>query len=93
MSLSAATIDANGVSNPAVGITVHELTAAQTAQWDTFVESCPTATFFHLAGWKQVIEQAFGHRTHYLFAESDGKMRGVLPLVHIKSRLFCHALI
>ena len=93
MSLSAATLDTNGVNNPAVGITVHELTAAQAVQWDAFVDACPTATFFHLAGWEQVIEQAFGHDTYYLFAESGNEIRGVLPLVHIKSRLFGNALI
>ena len=93
MSLSAATVDAGGVNSPAADMNVRELTAAQSAQWDTFVESCPGGTFFHLAGWKQVIEQAFRHRSHYLFAESGGEIRGVLPLVHIKSRLFGNALI
>jgi FemAB-related protein (PEP-CTERM system-associated) len=93
MSLSAATADASGMNDQAADINVHELTSAQTAQWDAFVDDCPSATFFHLAGWKQVIEQAFGHRTHYLFAESGGEIRGVLPLVHIKSRLFGNALI
>ena len=94
MSLSAATIDAGGVNNPAAtGITVHDLTAAHAAQWDAFVNACPKATFFHLAGWEQVIEQAFGHDTYYLFAESGNEIRGVLPLVHIKSSLFGNALI
>jgi len=93
MSLSTAASAVDGVHNPAMDIKVHELTAARTAHWDAFVDSCPNATFFHLAGWKQVIEQAFGHHTHYLFAESDGEIRGVLPLVHINSRLFGNALI
>ena len=93
MSHSAATIDADGVNNPATDINVCELTAALTAQWDAFVDTCPNATFFHLAGWKQVVEEAFGHKTCYLFAESGGEIRGVLPLVHINSRLFGNALI
>jgi FemAB-related protein (PEP-CTERM system-associated) len=91
--MSAATINANGVNNPATDINVHELTAAQVVQWDTFVDACPKASFFHLSGWEQVIEQAFGHNTYYLFAESGDEIRGVLPLVHIKSRLFGNALI
>lgn len=72
---------------------VHELTPDAVQQWDAFVEVCPQATFFHRAGWKQVIERAFGHRTHYLFAERDGRIAGVLPLGHIRSRLFGNALI
>ena len=62
-------------------------------KWDAFVEACPEATFFHRAGWKTVIEKAFGHRTHYLFAERNGKIVAVLPLTEIKSRLFGHSLV
>lgn len=40
-----------------------------------------------------MIEQAFGHRTHFLFAESEGQVRGVLPLAHRRSLLFGNALI
>ncbi len=57
------------------------------------MDSCPEATFFHRAGWKEVIERAFGHPTHYLYAESDGVIQGVLPLGHVRSRLFGNALI
>lgn len=62
-------------------------------QWDTFVENCPDATFFHKAGWKEVLERSFGHSTHYLYVESEGTIEGILPLGHIKSRLFGNALI
>lgn len=63
------------------------------ARWDAFVENCPEATFFHRAGWQQVIERAFGHPAYYLYAENDGKIEGVLPLVHLRSRLFGNALV
>ncbi|MEX2649898.1 MAG: FemAB family XrtA/PEP-CTERM system-associated protein [Alphaproteobacteria bacterium] len=72
---------------------VRELDASSEAAWDAFVESCAGATFFHRAGWKRVIEASFGHRCPFLFAERDGEIRGVLPLVDIRSRLFGHALI
>src|SRR5262249_6123374 len=77
----------------AAPITVRPLTADRAAAWDDFVARCPAATFFHLSGWQRVIARAFGHDTHYLFAEQDGAIRGVLPLVHIKSRLFGNSLI
>lgn len=63
------------------------------AAWDAFVASCPEATFFHRAGWKEVVENAFGHATHYLIARRGTEICGVLPLVHAKSRLFGNALI
>ena len=61
-------------------------------RWDAFVLACREATFFHRAGWKDVIEQAFGHKTYFLYAEWDGRIEGVLPLGHISSRLFGNAL-
>jgi FemAB-related protein (PEP-CTERM system-associated) len=72
---------------------VRELNADIATKWDAFVQECPEATFFHRAGWKTVIERAFGHRTHYLYVERGGTIVGVLPLVEVKSALFGHALI
>jgi FemAB-related protein (PEP-CTERM system-associated) len=66
---------------------------ADAARWDEFVFAHPEATFFHRIGWRRVIQDAFGHRTHYLLAERGGAIEGVLPLTEIKSRLFGHSLI
>ena len=62
------------------------------AAWDAFVMACPQATFFHRAGWQRLLEQVFGHRTHYLCAVVDNRITGVLPLAHVKSVLFGNAL-
>ena len=61
--------------------------------WDAFVAAHPDATFFHRAAWRRVIAAAFGQRPHYLMAERDGAVVGVLPLVHMRSLLFGRALI
>ncbi|MBF0454659.1 MAG: FemAB family PEP-CTERM system-associated protein [Magnetococcales bacterium] len=63
------------------------------AAWDRFVVNCPEATFFHRVGWREVIQRSFGHRGHYLLAERQGEIVGVLPLVRQKSLLFGDALI
>ena len=63
------------------------------ARWDGFVAASPEATFFHRAAWRTVLRQAFGHRPYFLYAESDGEIRGVLPLAHQPSLLFGDALI
>jgi FemAB-related protein (PEP-CTERM system-associated) len=57
------------------------------------VRARPDGTFFHLATWRSVLEQAFGHTTHYLLAERNGMPCGVLPLAELRSRLFGHALV
>ena len=75
-----------------MSIEVRELGAADFARWDEFVRGCEGASFFHLSGWKTVIERAFGHRTCFLYAEQDGRIEGVLPLAEIKSVLFGHSL-
>lgn len=82
--------DAAGDIGPVV---VRRLDDARHADWDEFVGGCPEATFFHRAGWRQVLEQAFGHDAHFLYAERDGRICGVLPLGHLRSRLFGNALI
>ena len=74
-------------------VTVKPLTDADRQRWDAFVLATPAATFCHRAGWARVIERAFGHRTHFAYAERDGIITGVLPITEIKSRLFGHSLV
>ena len=74
-------------------LAVRRLAGENKARWDAFVERCPEATFFHRAGWQEVIERAFGHRTYFLYAEADGQIEGVLPLAEIRSWLFGHSLV
>jgi FemAB-related protein (PEP-CTERM system-associated) len=66
--------------------------ARSAALWDAFVMACPQATFFHRAGWQTILREVFGHDTYFLFAQSEGRVTGVLPLGHVKSRLFGNAL-
>ena len=68
-------------------------TAATEAAWDTFVEQCPEATFFHRVGWRRILEETLGHRAFYLYSEREGAITGVLPLGQVKSLLFGNALI
>jgi FemAB-related protein (PEP-CTERM system-associated) len=56
--------------------------------WDDFVLQQPSARCPHLSGWKNVIETSFGHQCIYLMASENGTVYGVLPLVHLRSRLF-----
>src|ERR1700722_2134795 len=76
-----------------MGVMVRTLDAASEAAWDRFVAVMPGGTFFHRAGWAKVIESAFGHATHFSFAERDGAITGVLPLGRVKTMLFGDALI
>lgn len=66
---------------------------ASDSAWDAYVRAHPAGTFFHLAAWRTVMEQAFNHRTYQLEVYRDGALAGVAPLVELRSRLFGHALI
>ncbi|MDP6516649.1 MAG: FemAB family PEP-CTERM system-associated protein, partial [Alphaproteobacteria bacterium] len=76
-----------------MSLRIAELDNAGADRWDEYVDRCAEATFFHKAGWKPVIEDSFGRRSFFLYAERDGEICGVLPLVHFKSRMFGHGLI
>lgn len=57
--------------------------AGEEREWNACVEASPTGTFFHLIGWKDVLERAFGYRTRYLVARRGGEIAGVLPLCEV----------
>lgn len=72
---------------------IKTLAKSDYARWDGFVQAATTASFFHLSGWQEVIETAFGHKTYFLYVENDGEITGILPLVHVKSLLFGNTLV
>jgi FemAB-related protein (PEP-CTERM system-associated) len=78
---------------PSVAVLIVDAADADKERWDEYVLRNPAATFFHRFGWRNVLSQAFGHRAHYLIAEREGRVVGVLPLGEIKSLLFGHSLI
>ncbi|UFS69122.1 FemAB family PEP-CTERM system-associated protein [Geomonas sp. RF6] len=64
------------------------------SRWDAFVEGSAEATPYHRYSWRRVIEESFGHRGHYLAAlDGAGAVRGILPLVHMRSALFGNFLV
>lgn len=74
-------------------ITIERLEDSEAAGWDAFVRAHESGSFFHLSGWQTVIERAFRQNTHFLMAKQAGNIVGILPMAHVKSRLFGNALI
>jgi FemAB-related protein (PEP-CTERM system-associated) len=64
---------------------IRELAAGERQAWDDFVRASPHGTFFHLSGWKAAVEEALGHRCHFLLAKSGDRISGVFPISHVKS--------
>lgn len=60
---------------------------------DEFVRSAAAGKIYHLPAIQQVITDTFGHESIYLQASEAGEICGVLPLIHMKNRLFGNFLI
>jgi FemAB-related protein (PEP-CTERM system-associated) len=70
-------------------VSVRLLTPGDERKWDQYVFDVRDSSAYHAAGWKRVIEKSFGHKTYYLLSEDEGgNVRGILPLVHMKSLMF-----
>ncbi len=65
---------------------------AVSGAWDEFVSISPAATVSHLYRWRRVVSETYGHKSFYLIARREGELAGILPLVHVKSRLFGNVL-
>lgn len=63
------------------------------ARIDAYVRAHPLATPFHLSGWSRAVARGCGQTNHYLLAEIDGAIVGVLPLTVVHSPLFGRALV
>ncbi|MCL4235785.1 MAG: GNAT family N-acetyltransferase, partial [Deltaproteobacteria bacterium] len=67
---------------------VEPLTETLAPAWDAFVRGHPAADHFHLAGWRDAIARSTGHEPHYLAALDGDRVRGVLPLFLLRTRVF-----
>jgi len=70
-------------------ITVRQVDESGCTEWDTYACEHQSVEVYHLYAWRRVLENTFGHSCYYLQAiGDDGLIRGILPLAHLKSRLF-----
>lgn len=76
-----------------MSLIVRTATVDDAAAWDAYVLGAPAATFFHRYGWRSVIEGALRQPCHFLLAEREGRIEGILPLGEVRSLAFGHTLI
>ncbi len=60
---------------------------------DIYVRAHAQATPFHLSGWSRAVARGCGQANHYLVAEIESTIVGVLPLTVVHSPLFGRALV
>lgn len=57
------------------------------SRWDEFVNASNDSSLFHLFSWRKIFEDNYGLKTFYLMAMDNRVVKGVLPLVLLKSRI------
>jgi len=68
-------------------LVVSTLRSADRAAWDRYVRAHPDGTLFHTMPWHDAVSDSFGHKPHYLLANENGAMVGVLPSFLVSSRV------
>jgi FemAB-related protein (PEP-CTERM system-associated) len=72
-----------------MALVVHRYREEDRPRWQAYASTAAGASVYHDITWKEIVEATFGHRTHYLQAlDEQGRVAGLLPLVHLKSLLF-----
>lgn len=74
-------------------VAVRPFVEADAPAWEEFVASAPAATLFHGLAWRRVVAGSLRHSTPYRCAWRGDRLAGVLPLVHVRSRLFGNSLV
>ncbi len=74
-------------------VLIRPLEPGEEGEWDRFVLSSQSGTFFHLSGWQRVVERVLGHRSIPLVAWQQGRISGVFPLSRVRSRIFGDCLV
>ena len=76
-----------------MSVVVRPLSEQSAPAWDQFASKHPGGTFFHQSTWSTVLAAAFKHPSLYAYAERDGAITGILPLMQVKTALFGNTLI
>lgn len=68
-----------------VAVSISRAGEEDESDWSKYVLRAPAATLGHEWKWRAVIRRAYGHASTYLIARQSGIVRGILPLVVVKS--------
>lgn len=58
-------------------------------RWDDFLHKTDNSHAFQQYGWRDIIEEVYGHKPYYLLAEDEsGEISGIMPLFLVTGFLF-----
>ena len=62
-------------------------------EWDAFVREAADGTVMHLHAWREILAEAYGHRSVLLAAERGSGLASLLPLALVESPFFGRSLV
>lgn len=66
-----------------------ELMHGEDTAWNTYVLNNPAATIHHRTEWRDLLQESYAIESFYFVAhDAENNIVGILPLTHLKSRLF-----
>lgn len=74
-------------------VTIRTRRAGDAVRIAAFLRAEPDATPFHTPAWAEAVVQGCGQQGHFLIAEREGMIAGLLPLTEVHSPLFGRALV
>jgi FemAB-related protein (PEP-CTERM system-associated) len=80
-------------ADQSASVAVRPFAEGDASAWEAFAAAAPAATLFHGLAWRRVIAKSLRHPTYYRCAWRGDRLAGVLPLVHVRSRLFGTSLV
>ncbi len=72
------------VTSSQTQLTAYPLRETDAERWTRFVTEHPEANLYHTLLWRDIIREIFGHQPLYLLCESEGNIRGILPLFLVR---------
>lgn len=64
------------------------------SEWNAYVDKSQSASLYHRAEWRDIINKTYGHESFYFVARDINKnIVGILPLIRLSSHLFGNFLV
>jgi FemAB-related protein (PEP-CTERM system-associated) len=82
-----------GIQAAAPEIEIRLMAPGEEEEADRFVKACRWGTFFHLSGWKRIVETVLKRRCFWLTARRENGVCGVFPISQVRNRLFGNCLV
>jgi FemAB-related protein (PEP-CTERM system-associated) len=71
-----------------MSVAIVECDQSWAERWDAYAEANPQASLYHLWKWLDVTRETFGHRTFAVAAVEGERVRGIFPIVQVKTLIF-----